>query len=912
VGGSTNAAADLLIVAAQMAASGTTDRDTDRRRDRLQLCREAVDVLLPTADGPAAPWDVALHALTAVWLHEAERSQLRYRKARPRGVQYDPYGNPMWMGGEYDPEEMQNRDPASPPPLPFAAVLATAPAGRWLERLSPHLRARVHLAEAALSIQDEEEAAALPHLKAVASTQPRAAWLAARDLLRAWAKSHDLGGSGADAASNPYVQRRFLYAGAPTQMGIPLTRAAQVRNLKELAGILGEFSAWLPDPPEEAAVVTAFLSAHSPAEVYRQADIERVLGPVASMRPGLAATLCQAMRQRLAGQWRAPRIQQQLQTHRTDKETAAEVGRGYSLLAGMLGDALRTRGEDWRLQLARGAALFDWAEFDYGNKVELAVYTARRDQAFAAFERAAALYAEAVGSMPAADQSPQVYDQWLNATLGASDLAFLTRMAEPGNPPLDRIRAALQKLPPPARDHHLDMMARGLADRLQAMKPEFKPRYLRAALRVLGDHPAAAEAARLVAYYDDLLGELELSVRVNGSARVGHDRPFACLVSIRHSDAVARESGGFGRYLQNQQSPGGYAPYGQAQANYRDDFEKQVRERLAEGFEVLSVTFHDPKVEPRGFGRTGWRETPYACLLVRAKEAAVDRIPPLQLDLEFLDRHGQVILPITSAPQLIDSRPGAGDPRPLAGVDVTEILDTRQVGQGRIAVEYKASGRGLLPPVEELLDLAVPGFSLESPASKTGGTVTRVDASVDAASPISELAGTLVYRPSPNSPAPAAFRFPRPRAAEAAFSTKQLADGDLADAPAELALALPGTGRGFARGRGLAAGALVLAAVAALAAWRRARIRRNATSPRPPNHPMPAEITPFSVIALLRGVADDRALRLTEDQRRELADTLSALHRDYFAPPDSTPAPLPDGRLQSIAKRWVEAVDKIP
>ena len=36
-----------------------------------------------------------------------------------------------------------------------------------------------------------------------------------------------------------------------------------------------------------------------------------------------------------------------------------------------------------------GSTLFDWAEFDYGNQVELAIYTAKRDKAFVLFTNAA-------------------------------------------------------------------------------------------------------------------------------------------------------------------------------------------------------------------------------------------------------------------------------------------------------------------------------------------------------------------------------------------------------------------------------------------------------------------------------------------------------------------------------------------
>jgi hypothetical protein len=99
-----------------------------------------------------------------------------------------------------------------------------------------------------------------------------------------------------------------------------------------------------------------------------------------------------------------------------------------------------------------------------------------------------------------------------------------------------------------------------------------------------------------------------------------------------------------------------YNPYGIPPIDYRDDLEKQMREKLTEGFEIISITFHDEKVQSRGYGRAGWRETPLVYLLLKAKDASVDRIPALRLDLDFVDRYGPVVLPAESAVQIIDAR----------------------------------------------------------------------------------------------------------------------------------------------------------------------------------------------------------------------------------------------------------------
>src|SRR5258705_10194186 len=125
------------------------------------------------------------------------------------------------------------------------------------------------------------------------------------------------------------------------------------------------------------------------------------------------------MRQRLDSQWRAPRTQQDAKTKRSDKEIEAEVIRGYDLVMKLVQSGLERRPDDWRINLVNGAVLFDSAEFDYGREVDLAIYVAKRDRAFAAFEKAAALYTGQVLTMEEKEQTPQVFQQWFNATLGA-------------------------------------------------------------------------------------------------------------------------------------------------------------------------------------------------------------------------------------------------------------------------------------------------------------------------------------------------------------------------------------------------------------------------------------------------------------------------------------------------------------
>ena len=76
-----------------------------------------------------------------------------------------------------------------------------------------------------------------------------------------------------------------------------------------------------------------------------------------------------------------------------------------------------------------------------------------------------------------------------------------------------------------------------------------------------------------------------------------------------------------------------------------------------------------------------------------------------ELDFDFLDTSGYAVLPVESAPLPIDARPAVGDARPLEALLVTQSLDERRAGEGILALEIQAQARGLLPPLDELLDM---------------------------------------------------------------------------------------------------------------------------------------------------------------------------------------------------------------
>ncbi len=156
------------------------------------------------------------------------------------------------------------------------------------------------------------------------------------------------------------------------------------------------------------------------------------------------------------------------------------------------------------------------------------------------------------------DETTEVFDYWYCAGLGACDPQHITEetLSDPRQPKL--IRAAIARSPARPGERHMSKFANSLFTRLSQVKPSIKFRYLKAGIEIVGDHPQAYDARKVFDYYKDLVTEIKLEAKVDGSDVVGHEQPFGLFVNLRHTREIERESGGFGRYLQNQNNSGYY------------------------------------------------------------------------------------------------------------------------------------------------------------------------------------------------------------------------------------------------------------------------------------------------------------------------------------------------------------------
>jgi hypothetical protein len=906
----------VLASVATSTSQNITNRDTGARQKGLEQQRKLVDALFANPSADATAWSPVLNVLATVWLQEVDYTKNRttpgQMAAQNRSRMYNPYG------GYY--EEMSSRSMSmnnnEPPPLEPEQLIEAAPTEPWLATLDPSLAVRCRAAVAEMNLKNDEPAKAMATIELLAPKNPKLARQLANSMLDAFARLWDPNSSQNRNYSSYSYYGPYGYMQSSGGNGIPLTHSAQSRNLVELAATLRKLEKLpLTEPLDEDKLASAFASAHSPAEVFRIEDIDAVFGKPEQIKPDVLVSVLQTMRQRLATGWRSPKVQQDQKTKRTDKEMEAEATRGYELLTSLVTKRLAAESDNWKLLMLQGSALFDWAEFDYGRQVEMATYTKRRDESFDMFHKASAVYVAKLPTMKESEQSSQVFQQWFNAALGASDLAALTRQATPSQSEIERIRTAIVSIPgDKAADKHMEGFGKWLSDGSQSLKPELKHRFMKAGLEVARDHPSADSARKLVQYYADLLNEIELFARVEGDPIIGHKKPFGLHISIRHTQAVGRESGGFNKYLTNQQTRGYYSSmYGGSNGpvNYRDDFEKKIRAALVERFDIKAVTWFDEKVEARPYGKPGWRETPLAFVLLQPKDASVDKVPPIPMDLDFYDRQSQVILPVSSQVILVDARPDNAPARPTEKVEVTQILDERDAGHGKLTLDIKANAKGILGDLDSLLDVTVPGFKVDK-VDDQGLAVNSMDVDGDIVKPLTERSWLVTLSAAKDAltqarAGSASFKFPQPKSAEIKATYKRYADADVADVDPNVALkGLPlGTSRKWMWATIAAAIAIVAGVIAFVV--RRARRKSKPELVQPYN--VPEHVTPFTVIDLLKRIEHDGELGLSSDQRRQLTTEILQLQERYFAPHsngDSATATSPTTpNLTYIATQWV-------
>jgi len=799
-------------------------------------------------------------------------------------------------------------------------LLQALPDSKWMGALESSLALRAYLACIGVAASAQETDLALDYVAEAVKRFPTDGEMLADHFLKVWQTK-------LSPAMPDGDEMGFRYYGFGRQAlaSAPLTRGRQRRDLERLTRLMSVLNQHGVDPRRLPSVAAVFKSCHGETEIFTRAGIEAVFGPVAELSAETAASLSDQMRSGLNGDWRDRKVQQTAGNKRTPEEIRSMVEKGYELAIELIDRSIAIKPDSWRYAISKAALAYDRLQYKQAEeKEDFAKFNEYRKAAFLAFEHTAARYADLVRAGQEREDIT-VFLVWFNAAVGATELNFLTREdllieGAPQDDQIDRIKAAMALLPPEAASRHIGEFARAIVGGAARMPPEVKPRVVRHAMRIIGDHPSGAPLRRLADLYNDLVrDEVKLRLAIDGDERIGAGKPFAATLSMRFTAAVDRETGGFSKYLQNEVWTfvgGQYRPM-----NHRDLLRKSIEETLAKHFDVDAIGFFEAFASPRPViegGEDGWMEKPMVYMLLRAKDPSTDRLPQLTMDLTFNDVFGPVVLPLLSNSPSLDASASAGM-RPIRDLEVMQIVDTRSAfssKEPKITLEILARGRGVVPELDDFMvgvRDAVPGFKVAEdgievkPISVLGaegvgrnfafGSIdpekqAYVDRDEDGAYRLGvERQWVVTYTPDIGESS-GSFTLPKLKdPSSGKLGSKTFVDMDIVDVSASsVKINAP-----LFNARSMVIVAVLLSMTIGCAVWALKRKRARPSVDFDGIHEV--RLTPLGVAMYLRR----RAAELSGDRETAIRAELASFERDCFGPDAKVPD---EAELRSCVRRW--------
>ncbi len=898
--------AALQAIALSAANIGDAKQDEEQRAQSILALKEAVDVLLERKDLDQSVLRVPMCMLTAALVTEMEKAIAQ--KGRQRTIA----------------KEAQ-------------LLLRAIPSKAWFDALEPSLAVRAGKACIGIATIADETDLALSLLSDAVARTPDQAVPIADGFLTTWEMRLS---PKSDIDEDAYIY--YFWREAISQA--PLTRGRQRRNLDRLTRLMDTLRGTGIDPRTLSGIAPAFKACHGITEVYDIADIQKVFGPLDQIPPATSAALASTMAASLNGDWRNRATQAQQGVKRTDTEIAQLVDKGYGIALQLIDSALTHNPDSWRYAVVKAGLAYDRMQFRIAQKKggDSAQQAELRTQAFAAFEQAADRYAKSV-SAGEEREDVGVYVRWFGAAMGTSQLNFIAvddLPAEgdaPKNDQVEHIKKAINSLPPELAFRHISDFAREIGAAVSRAEPEVKPRLVKQALRVIGDHPAGASLRSLDELYRDLVkDEIKLRMLIDGDDRVGTGRQFGVLISLRFTNSVDRETGGFSKYLQTN----AFVRIGRQyqEVNFREKLQKNIETTLGKGFTVESIGFFDAFMPPRGVtesGQDGWLEKPMAYAVVSRKDPAADRLPQITMDMQFEDQTGPVTLVLPSnTPPIAVGNPAAADSaalRPCSDLKVTMVCDPRDARDHEkdrsIKLEVICRGKAPVPDLREAvtgIETAIDGYKIDEKGGiEAKPTVVMQEGEASTSrwgwgAPTKppeggypepdengvyrlnvERSWLITYTPT-GSAQGSIFHMPTLKdGVKATVDTRAFSDLDLIPVKGGTVRV---EGRNLYITTALIAGPLLVLGVGLLA-YRRIRSRN--TAPVHTGFAIPSRLTPLNAVMTLRRLRDEHAPTFDDSRRAQLEHDITMLELKYFGPGNEQ---TPSGELSEVLKRWASAV----
>jgi hypothetical protein len=901
-------AAKLMIKSLEkMSYTASKDRVGDNHRQNLDVLTDMANILNKEVDSAQSPWKAIADMMADVWLQEVDYTLAQwkaYLKQKNAGNSTMPFANPNHL-------------------------IAASPRGLWTQALSKDKITRISLRRPKVTMISDDPDAAIGMIIRLAKTDAKAATVLAQEFVTRWSAIH-----------NPDIPAHIIRAhGLPTDSSIVVTPIMINRNIKGFAKIMKLLRENNISPKNHEELVAAFAACYGKAEVYKLKDIEEVFGPINKMPDALFSAIINNMSVALGERWRNMATQRSAVTSRRQSDLLEMVREGYGYVHDMINKRVEVNANDWRALSACGTLLSDWGDYEYFQTLTMATdsdrmfaYKEKNNLAHGYFGRAANAYVDEASKRNGVNNT--VFTAWFNSLLGFNSNGEINLSKAMNREVLEEMREIMRRLPETQLRRHVDSFAKAAEGRTKnkkkPMPAELKYKFLASSLVITKDSPFALESDKQVAYFQELLKEVRLKSTVDGPNTVWRKGDFGIVISLVHSDAMG-DLIDFGKYLRFKTAPvkRRRAPVTKIKKmsdtkTARNEFEKNILASLTNFFEVKSITFSPVDVESRTIDKPGWSETVLAYVQVRARGASVDRIPPIELDLDYFDLEGPVAIPVTSAETLLQMQEKRTTKRPFSDLKVVQTLDTRQLFvNGKLSLKVTASGQGLMPELEDILNLGplkqtVPVEKIEE--DENGALVQALSSYGETVSITSTREWLLILDSSEIRDTDTLVDVKYPTAVDPATVIENQMYRDVELVPLTGEFVRIGNGKALegeldASGApiiaapqkygwqiGLAAGLLVVLVILGF-------VVKKAKSPKAKSlrvsdvFKMPEQVDGFVVVRLLRSLSLSDLVTLNTQQKAGIQDEIKRIENICF---DPSKKPLSESDLKNTVSRWLK------